>query len=164
MQIRQIGNHFSFPHGVNNFLENIWVATSELQKWNNTQVLRSGLFVIFLGRFKWPFQGLSDLHLGDQKVTWKKLDQDFPYTFSGTIRHKLYLYRSKYWWVSRVWRLDSGPNGPKFFFSCIWFKTTGEKMEAWNGRLTVEVQTLRSGWSFFLPETLVEFLYQPQKS
>ena len=33
------------------------------------QVLPSGAF----GGFKWPFQGLSDLHLGDQKVTWKKL-------------------------------------------------------------------------------------------
>ena len=33
------------------------------------QVLPSDLF----GGFKWPFQGLSDLHLGDQKVTWKKL-------------------------------------------------------------------------------------------
>ncbi len=33
------------------------------------QVLPSGLF----GGFKWPFQGLSDVHLGDQKVTWKKL-------------------------------------------------------------------------------------------
>ena len=33
------------------------------------QVLPSDLF----GWFKWPFQGLSDLHLGDQKVTWKKL-------------------------------------------------------------------------------------------
>ena len=35
----------------------------------NFQVLPSDLF----GWFKWPFQGLSDLHLGDQKVTWKKL-------------------------------------------------------------------------------------------
>ena len=33
------------------------------------QVLPSDLFECF----KWPFQGLSDLHLGDQKVTWKKL-------------------------------------------------------------------------------------------
>ena len=33
------------------------------------QVLPSDLF----GGFKWPFQGLSDLHLGNQKVTWKKL-------------------------------------------------------------------------------------------
>ena len=33
------------------------------------QVLPSDLF----GCFKWPFQGLSDLHLGAQKVTWKKL-------------------------------------------------------------------------------------------
>ena len=36
------------------------------------QVLPSDLF----GCFKWPFQGLSDLHLGDQKVTWKKLVHD----------------------------------------------------------------------------------------
>ena len=35
------------------------------------QVLPSDLF----GWFKWPFQGLSDIHLGDQKVTWKKLDE-----------------------------------------------------------------------------------------
>ena len=33
------------------------------------QVLPSDLF----GGFKWPLQGLSDLHLGNQKVTWKKL-------------------------------------------------------------------------------------------
>ena len=33
------------------------------------QVLPSDRF----GCFKWPLQGLSDLHLGDQKVTWKKL-------------------------------------------------------------------------------------------
>ncbi len=36
------------------------------------QVLPSDLF----GCFKWPFQELSDLHLGDQKVTWKKLDMN----------------------------------------------------------------------------------------
>ena len=24
--------------------------------------------------YSWPFQGLSDLHLGDQRVTWKKLE------------------------------------------------------------------------------------------
>ena len=35
------------------------------------QVLPIDLF----GCFKWPFQGLSDLHLGDKKVTWKKLVQ-----------------------------------------------------------------------------------------
>ena len=30
------------------------------------------------GCFEWAFQGLSDLHLGDQKVTWKKLvDVDY---------------------------------------------------------------------------------------
>ena len=39
------------------------------QATNNCQVLPSDLF----GGFKWPFQGLSDLHLGNQKVTWKKL-------------------------------------------------------------------------------------------
>ena len=36
------------------------------------QVLPSDLF----GGSKWPFQGLSDLHLGDQKVTWKKMGGD----------------------------------------------------------------------------------------
>ena len=35
----------------------------------NSQVLPSDPF----GGFKWPFQGLSDLNLGDQRVTWKKL-------------------------------------------------------------------------------------------
>ena len=38
-----------------------------------SQVLPSDLF----GCFKWPFQGLSDLHLGDQKDTWKKLEVNF---------------------------------------------------------------------------------------
>ncbi len=36
----------------------------------DTQVLPSDPF----GDFKWPFQGLSDLHLGYQKVIGKKLD------------------------------------------------------------------------------------------
>ena len=31
--------------------------------------------VAFFGGFKWPFQGLSELHLGDQKVTRKKLEK-----------------------------------------------------------------------------------------
>ena len=39
---------------------------------DNIQVLPSDLF----GGFKWPFQGLSDLHLGDQNVTWKKLGDE----------------------------------------------------------------------------------------
>ena len=29
--------------------------------------------------FKWPFRGLSALHLGNQKVTWKKLEGKFPH-------------------------------------------------------------------------------------
>ena len=33
--------------------------------------------VTLFGGFKWPFQGLSDLHLGDQRVTWKKLAHRF---------------------------------------------------------------------------------------
>ena len=36
------------------------------------QLLPSDLF----GDFKWPVQGLSDLHLGYQKVTGKNLVQD----------------------------------------------------------------------------------------
>ena len=41
------------------------------ERWqkNGGQVLPSGLFV----GFKWPFQELSDLYLGDQKATRKKL-------------------------------------------------------------------------------------------
>ena len=35
----------------------------------NYQVLPRDPF----GSFKWPLQGLSDLHLGDRRVTWKKL-------------------------------------------------------------------------------------------
>ena len=41
-------------------------------KSNQIQVLPSDLF----GCFKWPFQGWSELHLGDQKVTWKNLADD----------------------------------------------------------------------------------------
>ena len=38
--------------------------------------------------YSWPFQGLSDLHLGDQRVTWKKLEitilgESFCGTFSN---------------------------------------------------------------------------------
>ena len=39
-------------------------------KWKSiTRFFRVTLF----GGFKWPFQGLNDLYLGDQRVTWKKL-------------------------------------------------------------------------------------------
>ena len=44
---------------------------------NLSQVLPSDPF----GDFKWPFQGLSDLHLGYQKVTWKKLAYSFLFFF-----------------------------------------------------------------------------------
>ena len=44
-----------------------------LQKKIISQVIQSDPF----GDFKWPFQGLSDLHLGYQKVTWKKLVINF---------------------------------------------------------------------------------------
>ena len=37
--------------------------------YNSYQVLQSDL----VWTHKWPFQGLSDLHLGNQKVTLKKL-------------------------------------------------------------------------------------------
>ncbi len=41
----------------------------------NTKKKPSRFFrVTLLGGFKWPFQGLNDLYLGDQRVTWKKLD------------------------------------------------------------------------------------------
>ena len=48
---------------------------------NIYQVLPSDLF----GCFKWPFQGVvGDLHLGDQKVTWKKLvDTNHEFFFVG---------------------------------------------------------------------------------
>ena len=51
--------------------------------WKPCQVLPSDLF----GWFKWPFQGLSDLHLGDQKVTWKKLE-------IGTLPLILYIHHT----------------------------------------------------------------------
>ena len=38
------------------------------------------------GVFKWTFQGLSDLHLGDQEVTWKKL------VYIYTIIYVIYIY------------------------------------------------------------------------
>ena len=43
------------------------------------QVLQSGL----VWTHKWPFRGLSDLHLGNQKVTLKKLD--ITYSYFGTL-------------------------------------------------------------------------------
>ena len=46
-----------------------WAWKKNLNLQCSYQVLPSDPF----GGFKWPFQGLSDLHLGDQKVTWKKL-------------------------------------------------------------------------------------------
>ena len=33
-----------------------------------------------------------------------------PYTNSDSIRHRWYQAGSRYWWVPRVWKLDSGPN------------------------------------------------------
>ncbi len=49
-----------------------------------SQVLPSDLF----GDFKLPFQGLSDLHLGYQKVTWKKLVHNF---WKSTRQHHEFL-------------------------------------------------------------------------
>ena len=59
-------------------LENSWVFVhlkrkKTLKRNHPVQVIQSDLF----GDFKWPFQGLSDLHLGYQKVTWKKLGDIF---------------------------------------------------------------------------------------
>ena len=36
----------------------------------------------FFGMVKWPFQGLSDLQLGDKKVTLNHLDLDVVFFFS----------------------------------------------------------------------------------
>ena len=68
-------------HHSENTFENIFDSISKHSaiitlKYNytySTQVLPSDLF----GGFKWPLQRLSDLHLGNQKVTWKKLDYNF---------------------------------------------------------------------------------------
>ena len=68
------------------------------------QVLPSGPF----GDFKWPFQGLSDLHLGYQKVTWKKLVQNYvfflnpifavrPIECEPTVRRKQLTKKHKTW-------------------------------------------------------------------
>ena len=44
-----------------------------LRKKQKKHIPHQGLPSDLFGCFRWPFQGLSDLHLGDQKVTWKKL-------------------------------------------------------------------------------------------
>ena len=57
------------------------------------QVLPSDLF----GGFKWPFQGLSDLHLGYQKVTWKKLVVNFCSNHIPTYCMPHFLWRIVAW-------------------------------------------------------------------
>ena len=57
------------------------------------QVLPSDLF----GMVKWPFQRLSDLHLGYQKVTWKKL---VPCIFGDWLRFPLGVGS---WWCWTKW-------------------------------------------------------------
>ena len=60
---------------------------------SNNQVLPSDLF----GCFKWPFQGLSDLHLGDQEVTWKKLEiKEFESENSTTCVISMYIFIGGY--------------------------------------------------------------------
>ena len=59
------------------FVAGKWKTSSGFFSWTYSerlfvnQVLPSDPF----GCFKWPFKGLSDLHLGYQKVTWKKLEK-----------------------------------------------------------------------------------------
>ena len=62
-----------------------------------------------LGSFQWPFQGLSDLHLGNQKVTWKKLVYRFhSVTFQLRVTRDL-----KQLWLSRIqWGIHYSPNTP----------------------------------------------------
>ncbi len=79
-----------YMYSIGNRLYSIYIYTH--------QVLPSGLF----GCFKWPFQGWKrDLHLGDQKVTWKKLV------------HILYIYKH----MIRNNPIFSTPNTPLGRFS-----------------------------------------------
>ncbi len=45
-----------------------------------------------------------------EKLVWNRGCRFVPSTFSETIRHRWYQKGSKYWWFTRVWRLDSGTN------------------------------------------------------
>ena len=53
----------------------IYIVNVVQHFWSLGEIKMSARFfrVTLFGGFKWPFQGLSDLHLGDQRVTWKKL-------------------------------------------------------------------------------------------
>jgi len=51
------------------------------------------------GCVKWPFQGLSDLHLGDQKVTGKKLVPKK--SWSGNILKENTWFSSKNMWATK---------------------------------------------------------------
>jgi len=57
--------NYNFKKRLNLFIDLKWLS----ENIHIHQHLPSDLF----GGFKWPFQGVSDLHLGDQRVTWKKL-------------------------------------------------------------------------------------------
>ena len=71
------------------------------------RVLPSDLF----GGFKWPFQGLiwlSALHLGDQKVTWKKLGEKKNMFSESNVLCSYHSIIGK-WWLPMKW----------WFYGCI---------------------------------------------
>ena len=79
------GDLFGMVSSRDPFKGESWLSTIGDKKVTNWitwfQLLPSDPF----GCFKWPFQGLSDLHLGDQKVTWKKLVVGFSWVLRAAV-------------------------------------------------------------------------------
>ena len=75
-----------------------------------TPTSTSRFFPDLFGCVKWPFQGLSDLHLGDQKVTGKKLDY-MPSLVQNSRCVKFwgnmsYAFSRRSWLAKGTWNLD----------------------------------------------------------
>ena len=89
---------------------------------DNNQVLQSDL----VWTHKWPFQSLSDLHLGDQKVTLKKLEDDTsllegnksPHAFQPWLFTRLYQTYSQFKsnHIAQIWAI--------YYKSLPWIKAT----------------------------------------
>ena len=89
------GYHLGFSKGVTNGRS--WHLEKTVGKIPTMEITPGSSEWPFWWYFKWPFQGLSDLHLGNQKVTWKKLAVLFQIA-SSISRNKNCSY-----WVTNMW-------------------------------------------------------------
>ena len=113
----------------------------------------------FWGVLKWPFQGLSDLHLAYQKVTWKKLE----YVYVFTHFHYLFVGDSAFWLaifskclaIVLSWSENTDFSGPYCWdmFWCHWWDVNFPSQRP--SLITFQLKT--ASRCFWVPKTVFSF-------